>query len=738
MLFGNLSSRRAFFLAFTKKSIYLPIEYFSMDKIDFISAKLGLSHFQVANSVKLFFEESATIPFVSRYRKEATGGLDEVVLESLYTEYRRLSELEKRKESIEKSIAEQGALTDALKTAIAQCTDAQVLEDIYLPFRPKRRTRATIAREKGLEPLALMMLRNDAATVLRAAPRFVTKEVASSDDAVQGAQDIVAEIVSEHRSCRDIVRKTFLRDGILSSKVIKGKETEGNKFSNYFEFSEKISRMAANRYLAVTRGENESILRVTVRPDDEEILVERLCSYFSKNNPHNPLRDAAIKDGYTRLLRPSIETETRSFYKERSDESAIQVFSSNLRELLLAAPLGGKNTLAIDPGFRTGCKVVCLDANGELKHNETIYPHPPQNDTTLAMKKLSTLVEAYKIEAIAVGNGTAGRETETFVQRIRFDRKVEVFLVNEDGASVYSASAIAREEFPTYDVTVRGAVSIGRRLMDPLAELVKIDPKSVGVGEYQHDVDQSKLKEALDRVVESCVNYVGVDLNTASPYLLTYVSGIGPALAKKIVEYRSANGSFTSRYDLMKVPRFGEKVFEQSAGFLRITNGENPLDNSSVHPESYGIVAAMASSLGITTTELIGNAEWINKININQFKSDTISSLTLDDIMNEIRKPGRDPRESVQHVEFDPNVKTIEDLKEGMFLNGVVTNITSFGAFVNLGIKQDGLIHISNLANKFVSNPGDIVKLNQQVRVKVMEIDRERNRIGLSLKETEE
>lgn len=702
-----------------------------MDNIKVISQELNIEYDRVKSAIKLLFEESCTIPFVSRYRKEFTKALDEVQLEQIQNRYEKLIELQKRKITVLDSIEQQGALCDSIRELIDNCVDIQQLEDIYLPFKPKRRTRATIARENGLEPLSLIVKNGTTSQVELSADKFAKNGKLSAQEAIKGAMDIYAEEISETLVCRNIVKESFLRDGIIESKVIKGKDVDGIKYKQYFEFSERVKSIPSNRYLAIIRGENEGFLRVSISPDDEFVL-ERLINYLTKFSA-NSYKIDAIKDGYKRLLKPSIENDIRSFLKNKSDEKAIKIFSDNLRQLLLAAPLGGKRVLAIDPGFRSGCKTVCLNSNGELIHNETIYPHPPQSDSVKAMKKIASLVEMYKIEAIAIGDGTATRETEMFIKKIHFDRELQVYVVSESGASIYSASAIAREEFPNYDVTVRGAVSIGRRLIDPLAELVKIDPKSIGVGEYQHDVDQINLKKALDFVVQSCVNSVGVNLNTASYYILTHISGIGNTLAKNITEYRAQNGAFESREQLKKVPRLGAKVFEQAAGFLRIVDGVNPLDNSSVHPESYHVVENIAKSFNVSPSTLIGNKEILSKINLNKYINDKIGEFTMSDILSELSKPSVDPRQKPSVFEFSQNVHSISDLSVSMELNGIVTNITSFGAFVDIGIKENGLIHISNMSDKFVSDPTEVVKLHQKVIVKILEIDKERHRIALGL-----
>lgn len=698
-----------------------------------ISKTLNISEKQIANTIKLL-EEGATIPFISRYRKEMTGALDEVQIASINDTLSKLKEIEKRKSTILSTIEEQGKLTSELKNRIDSTWDSTVLEDIYLPFKPKRRTRAEMAREKGLEPLATFLMFQQDGDLKQKSSSFVKGEVKDIDDALKGARDIIAEWVNEDEKSRNNIRNIFAREAIIYSKVVKGKEEEGSKYRDYFDWSEPLKRCSSHRMLALRRGENEGILKVTIEPEDEHCL-ERLNRQFVKSNNEASLQVAeAVKDAYKRLLKPSIETEFSQLSKEKADEEAIRVFATNLRQLLLAAPLGQKRVLAIDPGYRTGCKVVCLDAQGNLLHNETIYPHAPQNQTSLAAKKLTSLVEQYQIEAISIGNGTASRETEAFVTSLRYDRKLQVFVVSEDGASIYSASKIAREEFPEYDVTVRGAISIGRRLMDPLAELVKIDPKSIGVGQYQYDVNQNQLKKSLDQTVENCVNQVGVNVNTASKHLLTYISGLGPLLAQNIVNFRAENGPFKTRRELMKVPRMGEKAFEQAAGFLRIPGATNPLDNSAVHPESYGIVEKMAKDLNCSVSELIRDKELRSKIQIERYTSDKIGLLTLQDIMKELEKPGLDPREQIKVFEFDPNVRTINDLREGQILPGIVTNITNFGCFVDVGIKENGLVHVSQLADRFISDPTEIVSIHQHVTVKVVSVDMERKRVQLTMK----
>lgn len=700
--------------------------------VSLLSESLQLSNMQIRNTVQLL-QEGATIPFISRYRKERTGELDETQVSDIKTQYEKLLEIEKRKETILKSIEEQEKLTPELKTRIDNCWNATELEDIYLPYKPKRRTRAEIARENGLEPLAKIIIKQQAGDVLQFAKPFVKDKIESEEAALQGASDIIAEWVSENEKARNTIRRIFQHEAFISSKVIKGKEEEAQNYRDYFDMSEKLSRSSSHRVLAMRRGEAEGFLRVNISPDDDK-CIERLTDFFVKaDNPSGELVYKAVQDSYKRLLKPSIENEFAAESKLKADIEAIRVFAENSRQLLLAPPLGEKRVLGIDPGFRTGCKVVCLDAQGNLLHNETIYPHPPVNEYAKASRTIQKLVEAYEIQAIAVGNGTAGRETERFVQNIRYDRKVQIFVVSENGASIYSTSKIAREEFPDYDVTVRGAVSIGRRLMDPLAELVKIDPKSIGVGQYQHDVDQTLLKKALDQTVENAVNKVGVNLNTASKHLLTYISGLGPQLAQNIVDFRSENGAFKNRKELLEVPKLGNKTFEQCAGFLRIPDGDNPLDNSAVHPESYTIVEQMAKNLNTEIDKLIHNKELIQQIDLQAYITDEIGLPTLTDIVTELEKPGRDPRKQVQVLEFDANIRQIEDLQSGMELPGIITNITNFGAFVDIGIKENGLIHISKMADRFISNPAEVVSLHQHVKVKVLEVDLQRRRIGLQL-----
>jgi len=696
--------------------------------------KIGLE--QVQNTVSLL-EQGATVPFIARYRKEMTGSLDETEITNIRDRLEKLRELDKRRETILNSISEQDKLTDDLENQILEAETMSELEDLYLPYKPKRKTRGTVAKSKGLEPLAKILMTQKYDDPDRQAERFVSKEheVLSVEEALAGARDIIAEWVNENKFARSKIRGFFLRKAVIESRIAKGKEEEGNKYENYFNWSEPIMRSSSHLFLAMFGEEKEGFLKIKVGPPEEEAFAILEKQFIREKNASADQVYEALRDGYKRLMQPSIETEIRGMVKEKADEYAISVFADNLRQLLMAAPLGEKNVLAIDPGFNSGCKLVCLDKQGKLLHNETIFPHPPQNDVKKAISKILQLVNAYKIEAIAIGNGTAGRETENMFRRIRFDRDITVVMVNESGASVYSASPLAREEFPEYDVTVRGAVSIGRRLMDPLAELVKIDPKSIGVGQYQHDINQTKLGKSLDDTVISCVNSVGVEVNTSSKQLLSYVSGLGPALAKSIVEYRNKNGAFTSREELKKVPRFGEKAFEQAAGFIRIHNSENPLDRSAVHPESYHIVEKMADKLGCNIKDLMSSEELRQKIILREFVTDKIGLPTLEDIILELAKPGRDPREKFGFFEFAKGIHSIDDLEEGMELPGIITNITAFGAFVDIGIKQNGLIHVSNMANEYVRDPNQYVKLNQKVKVRVVNIDKIRKRIQLSLKD---
>lgn len=700
---------------------------------DLIAKALQLPLPQVRNTIGLL-ESGATIPFISRYRKEMTGGLNEVQITDVKNWLDKLTELKARKDTILNALEKQEKLTPELKARIESSWDSNEIEDIYLPYKPKRVTRAEMARKKGLEPLAKLIAAQKEPFLSGRVPAFVQGEVKDEEEALSGARDIIAEWVNENERTRNQVRFAF-RQAVISAKVIKGKEEEGAKYRNYFQFEEKLSRCQSHRLLAVRRGEEEGFLRVSIAPADDDACLESLYRQYKRNNGACWEQfQLAIDDAYKRLLKPSIESEFAKSSKLKADEEAIRVFADNLRQLLLAPPLGQKRVLGIDPGYRTGCKVVCLDAQGNLLHNETIYPHPPKNERKKAEIKIQHLVEAYNIDAISIGNGTASRETEEFITNIRYTKPVKVFVVSEDGASVYSASAVARAEFPEYDVTVRGAVSIGRRLMDPLAELVKIDPKSIGVGQYQHAVDQALLKKSLDQTVESCVNLVGVNVNTASKELLTYISGLGPVLAQNIVQYRAENGPFVCRKDLKKVPRLGEKAFEQCAGFLRIPNGSNPLDNSAVHPESYPVVEKMAADLHCTVGELMKRKELKQQIRLEQYQTDQIGMPTLQDIMKELDKPGRDPRSEIQEFSFNPDIHTIDDLQEGMVLPGIVTNITNFGCFVDVGIKENGLVHISELADRFVSNPADVVSIHQHVQVRVLSIDTTRKRVQLSMK----
>lgn len=698
-----------------------------------IARFLQIPEGQVERTIGLL-NEGATIPFISRYRKEVTGGLDEVQIGAIKDQLDKLTELSKRKETILATIEEQEKLTPELRKRIEESWDSTEIEGLYLPDKPKRVAKAEIARRKGLEPLAKIVMMQNENNLSARIKSFIKGEVKNAEEALQGARDIIAEWINENESARNTVRNSFAHTAMITSKVIKGKEEEGAKYRDYFDFSEPLNRASSHRLLALRRGEAEGILRVSISPDAESCL-DRLNRRFVKGRGEVSEQVAtAVDDSFKRLLKPSIETEFSNQSKAKADEEAIRVFAENLRQLLLAPPLGQKRVLGVDPGYRTGCKLVCLDAQGNLLHNEAIFPHPPQNEKGKAAAKVAQLVATYAIDAIAIGNGTASRETEQFITNIRYDRKVQVFVVSENGASIYSASKIAREEFPEYDVTVRGAVSIGRRLMDPLAELVKIDPKSIGVGQYQHDVEQNALKKSLDQTVESCVNLVGVNVNTASKHLLTYISGLGPTLAQNIVNYRAEHGPFTSRKELMKVPRMGEKAFEQSAGFLRIPDGKNPLDNSAVHPESYPIVERMAKDLKCSVADLITDKALKKKLKLTDYLTDKVGMPTLLDIMEELDKPGRDPRQTIQVFAFDPTVKTIEDLKEGQVLPGIVTNITNFGCFVDVGIKENGLVHISELADRFVSDPTQVVSIHQHVKVKVLSVDLSRKRVQLSMK----
>jgi len=699
-----------------------------------ISKTLNLSSKSVENTIKLL-DEGATIPFISRYRKELTGSLDEVAIADISSQLKKIRELEKRKETILKAIEEQGKLTPELAKRITETWDSIALEDLYLPYKKKRKTRGSVAKEKGLEPLATLLTEQRIQSIDKEAAKYLNEAVPNIEEALEGARDIIAEWVNENEEARTKIRYVFKKSAAIKAKVARGKKEAGIKYKDYFEFEEPLNRCPSHRLLAIRRGEEEGFLRVGIAPDEEEAHYRLEKLFVTGNGPASQQIKLAVADSYKRLMQPSIETEFRNSSKELADKEAISVFAENLKQLLLAAPLGQKRTLAIDPGFRSGCKVVCIDENGNFLKYNTIYPHPPQSDKFGAVNSLKNLIRQFEIEAIAIGNGTAGRETLSLVNEMDTGRPVKVFMVNESGASIYSASPIAREEFPDQDVTVRGAVSIGRRLMDPLAELVKIDAKSIGVGQYQHDVHQGMLKESLDRVVESCVNAVGINLNTASKHLLTYVSGLGPTLAGNIVTFRKENGAFDNRKQLKKVPRMGAKAYEQCAGFLRIKKAKNPLDNTAVHPESYGIVEQMAKDLKCSVQKLIENKTLQKEINLSQYVTDKIGLPTLKDIVKELDKPGLDPRGHVKAFEFAKNVKTIEDLNVGMVLPGIITNITNFGAFVDIGVKQDGLVHISQIANKFVKNPADEVKLQQQVQVKIIEIDKARNRILLSMKE---
>ena len=705
-----------------------------------ISSELHLPEHGVENTLKLL-DEGCTIPFISRYRKERTGGLDDIQIAAISDRLERLQEIAKRKETIVKTITEQEKMTADLQKRIDDCWEATVLEDIYLPYKPKRHTRAQLAREQGLEPLAQLLMLQREPHPEQAAKRFVVGGVSDVASALKGAQDIIAEQISEEEGSRNQIRAAFRREAFIVSKVVIAKKDtdEAAKYSDYFDWEEPLKRCSSHRLLAMRRGESEGFLRISITIDDEEAIRRMQHHYIHGTGACQRLVAEAVEDGYKRLLRPAIETEFSNISKEKADEEAINVFTENLRQLLLGAPLGQKRVMGIDPGFRTGCKVVCLDAQGNLLHHEAIFPHPPVNHRMQATVHVQQMLEQYHIEAIAIGNGTASRETKEFVEDCLSSEtgkqgKPQVFVVSEDGASVYSASKVARDEFPDEDVTVRGAVSIGRRLMDPLAELVKIDPKSIGVGQYQHDVDQTKLKHSLDQTVESCVNLVGVNLNTASQHLLMYVSGLGPTLAKNIIDYRKENGAFTSRTQLKKVPRLGPAAYQQCAGFLRIPHAKNPLDNSAVHPESYGIVEQMAKDCQCTIEELINNKEKRGQIDIQRYVTDSIGIPTLTDIMKELDKPGRDPREQIEEFEFDSSIQTVEDLQEGMELPGIVTNITNFGAFVDIGVHQDGLVHISQLADKYISDPTKVVHLHQHVKVRVIGIDLRRNRISLSMK----
>ncbi|QZE13210.1 RNA-binding transcriptional accessory protein [Halosquirtibacter laminarini] len=703
-------------------------------EIKHISESLGLRSFQVENTIALF-EEGATVPFIARYRKERTDSLDEVIIAEIQQCKEKWDVLNKRKKAVLKSIETQNLLTETLKTQIEEVTEIQQLEDIYLPYKPKRRTKATIARENGLEPLAKMLMKQNNANIEHVAEKYLNNNIQKPLEAIEGAQNIIAEWVNENAIARDIVRDGFQRESSIEAKVVKGKEEEGDKYSNYFEWREAISKCPSHRMLAMRRAEKEGVLKIAISSNNDRITSRLNGLFVKKNGTCHEMIEEAVHDGYKRLLMPSICTEVLKNSKEEADKEAISVFCENLKQLLLSAPLGEKRIMALDPGFRTGCKLVCLDQHGYPRHNETIFPHKGKLDYQRAQKKVAQLANAHKIDAIAIGNGTASRETEAFIKRVPFDRDLSVFIVSEDGASIYSASKVARDEFPEYDITVRGAISIGRRLMDPLAELVKIDPQSIGVGQYQHDVDQKLLKEGLDRVVSSCVNRVGVNVNTASTHLLHYVSGLGPTLAKNIVEYRKENGAFTSRKQLKKVKLMGDKSFEQCAGFLRIDSAANPLDNSAVHPEAYSIVTQMSKDLGVTTEALIGNENLCDQIDIYRYATEKLGVPTLLDIIEELKKPGVDPRDEIETFKFAENIFKLEDITVGMILPGIVTNITNFGAFVDVGIKQQGLVHISEMADRFISDPNEVVKLHQHIKVKVIDIDLARKRLQLSLKQ---
>lgn len=700
-----------------------------------IARELGLKDQHVANTLKLF-AEGGTVPFIARYRKEMTGSMDEVVIIRVRDIAQRMADLDKRKEVVLRSVTEQGFLTDALKQSIEGCSTLSELEDIYLPYRPRRKTRAEAARGRGLMPLAKLLMEQGLVNLSSEAAKFINagKEVHTVEDALSGARDIIAEWVNEHKVCRAKIRRLFENEAVISSRVIKGKEKEAEKYKDYFQWEEPLAKIPSHRFLAIARGEEEGFLKAEIRPVQKKAL-EMLEGVFVKNDYDTGQQVAlAVEDGYKRLMAPSMETEMRTAAKERSDQKAIAVFVDNVRQLLMAPPLGQKRVLAIDPGFRTGCKVVCLDEEGNLMHNATIYPHPPHKEFVQASKKIQSLINQYKIDAISIGNGTAGRETEDLIRSIRFDRDLIALMVNESGASVYSASKVAREEFPDYDITVRGAVSIGRRLQDPLAELVKIEPRSIGVGQYQHDVDQKELEKSLSDTVVSCVNQVGVEVNMASKQLLTYVAGIGPVLAENIVAYRKKNGAFVSRDQLHEVPRLGPRAYEQAAGFLRIRNGAEPLDNTAVHPEAYKLVARMAGSKGLTAKELLTDPEARREINPQAFVSEKFGLPTIRDILHELEKPGRDPRSRFEVFEFDKSVGKVSDLRQGMVLNGIVTNITAFGAFVDIGVHQDGLVHISQVADEFVSDINQYLQLNQKVKVKVLQVEPERKRIQLSMR----
>lgn len=707
------------------------VKYFISPEV-FIAEKTGAEKRYIANLLKLL-EGGATIPFIARYRKEMTGSMDEVRIAELKSVWDEFQELEKRKTTVIETITQQEKMTDALMVQIRDCREIRVLEDIYLPYKPKKTTRATKARERGLEPLALLIMMQKTNDLNSQVRKFITDEVPTDEDALQGARDIIAEMVCENEKSRNTLRRVMERTAVITAKVVKGKEADGEKYEQYFDFSEPLKKCPSHRLLAIRRAENEGFIRFGLKIEDSDVLEPLERIFIRERNSCAQQIKTAVQDSYKRLLFPAIESEYLGLAKVKADTEAIRVFAENLRQLLLASPLGGKRVLAIDPGYRTGCKVVCLSETGQLLHNEAIFPHPPQNQTAASAAKVINLVRSYNIEAIAIGNGTAGRESEQFVRNLHL-KDIQIFMVDESGASVYSASAIAREEFPSYDVTVRGAVSIGRRLMDPLAELVKIDPKSIGVGQYQHDVDQTKLKESLDFTVESCVNSVGVNVNTAGKYLLQYVSGLGASLAANIEDYIKENGALTSRAELKKVKRMGPKAYEQSAGFLRIRNADNPLDASAVHPESYHIVEQMAKDLGITTSQLIGNSDLCDKIDIKQYVTENVGIPTLLDIVKELKKPGLDPRAAAEEFRFDENIHKPEDLKAGMILNGIVTNITNFGAFVDVGVKQDGLVHVSEISDRYITDPASALSLRQKVRVIVLDVEPTRKRISLSIR----
>ena len=703
-----------------------------MNVVEQIAFAVKISNDQVKNTLALL-KDSATVPFIARYRKEATQGLDEIQIGKVWDEYERFLVIEKRKQSIIKGIDDQGSLTDELKDRIIATFELNVLEDIYLPYKKKRKTKASIARENGLEGLAKIMMSQDGGDLQLTAKKYITSTVSDIESVLEGARFIIAEWISENRRVRNNLRKHFRRNALITTTVKKGEAEKGEKFKDYFNYSEPINKCRSHRILAMRRGEQLGILNMSVVPEESESIAIIQQVILKGESTSAPQINLAITDSYKRLIKPSLENELKKESKEKADTEAIDVFVKNLRQLLLAPPLGQKRILALDPGFRSGCKLVCLNQHGDLLHNENIYPHPPQNEKGKAMSKIANLVSTYKLDAIAIGNGTASRETEALVKKIKFDRSLQVFIVSEDGASIYSASKVAREEFPQFDVTVRGAISIGRRLMDPLSELVKIDPKNIGIGQYQHDVDEKLLKKSLDAVVESCVNSIGVDVNTASKYLLTYVSGVGPVLAENIVSYREENGTFNDRKELLKVPRMGDKVYEQCAGFLRVLNGVNPLDNSAVHPERYQLVKEISKDCGISVESLIGNDDLLGKVKMQEYVCDEVGLPTIQDIIEELSKPGRDPRQKAKVFEFSKLIRKIEDVKLGMRLPGIVTNITNFGCFVDIGVKQDGLLHISNMADRFISDPNTVVSLHEHIEVEVLEVDIPRSRIGFRL-----